>query len=140
MNRMLNRNNIVALIICVCLLGCTGCQGNFSAKEEEPVDFTVLALEEYPERIQQEIEARKQSEFQIFYADQGYLYVAVGYGVQQSTCYSIAVNYVTHKEEEIYIKTVLKGPAKTDTPIETESFPVIVLKLKDYGGMVHFEL
>ena len=140
MNGFLKIRKWIALFACVCLLGITGCQSNFSAQNAGKADYTVLAPEEYPERIRQEIEKKKREVFQLAYTDQGYLYLAVGYGTQKTTCYSIAVSYVTHKQDDIYIKTVLKGPAKTDAPVKAETWPVIVLKLPDSGGTVYFEL
>ena len=92
---------IMALLLVLSLLGISGC-GSTQAKQEKlrEVEFTVLALDELPEEIQQEIEDRSQEEF-------------------QST-------FLT--EEYMVFDTKLVGPKEGQKVKEAPSYPIVAVK------------
>ena len=73
------------------------------------------------------------------YADNGSLYIAVGYGEQPTSGYSIEVKELYETENAIYIHTNLIGPAKDEKIVERKTYPYIVVKLEFVDKNVVFE-
>ena len=82
----------------------------------------------------------KQKEpFQMTYATDGYLYIAKGYGTQGTSGYSIRVTEVYEAAEGIVFSSELLGPAKDEPVLQVETYPYVVVKLKDLGLDVLFQ-
>ena len=62
-------------------------------KKLEDIEFTVLSEDEIPEELMGQIEEKKQEEFKLTYSDNSNLYIARGYGKQESSGYSITCIY-----------------------------------------------
>jgi len=125
-----------ALAAGLLLYGCAG-------EEKEPVrlkelDFTVISEERLPEELKEMIENRKESPFKITYMDEGWLYVAEGYGTQKGGGYSICVNEFFESENALYIDTTLMGEQEAPAQSIGSSFPYIVVKTEAIDKNVVF--
>lgn len=100
---------------------------------EEParirdLDFTVVGNQEVPQELQGIIEEKKAAPFKLTYSDGQGLYIAEGYGEQESGGYSIAVRDLYLTEEGIVFSAELMGPEKGEDAGTENSFPYIVVK------------
>ncbi len=104
----------------------------------EDLDFTIVPEEDIPAEFLSVLEEKKQNPMTLTYLDQNGLYLAVGYGLQKTTGYSIGVEELYLTETEICVDTTLIGPAPGEKVTETESFPYIVIKLEPREEPVTF--
>ncbi len=102
------------------------------------LEFTVIKQEDIPEEMTGMIEEQKKQAFQGFYEDQGYLYIVEGYGVQETTGYSIEVEGVYETEYSVVMETKLLGPKKGEKILETKTYPFVVIKLESVGKDVQW--
>lgn len=127
---------LVILVICI-LAGC-----GVETQDQErlsDLEFTVLDLEKVPEELKNVLEEKKTAPFKVTYEDEGYLYICVGYGEQQSSGYSIAVEELYLTSNAVYVKTELLGPGNGEETAQATTCPYIVLKLEDLDKSVVFE-
>ena len=73
------------------------------------------------------------------YVTDGYLYIAKGYGVQETSGYSIRITDLYEAAEGVVVCTELLGPGKDEPVLKVETYPYIVVKLKDLGLDVLFQ-
>lgn len=125
----------------VCLLLClTGCADKEASKEKiRDLEFTVVKEEEIPEELKVQIEQKQESRFKLTYKTEEYLYIASGYGAQETGGYSICIKELYLTENAIYLKTELSGPQKGENVSKGMSFPYIVVKLERRDEPVVFE-
>lgn len=102
------------------------------------LDYTVLSPDEFPPQLAETIEEKKAGVFRITYTDEGYLYICVGYGEQETGGYSITVKELYETANGIYIDTTLVGPKEGEQISEAVSYPFLVIKLADIGKSVIF--
>ena len=102
------------------------------------LDYTVLSPDEFPEELTGTLEEKKAAPFRLTYADEGYLYICIGYGQQETGGYSITVNELYETANGIYVDTTLTGPGPEEEVSQAISYPFIVLKLEDIGKSVIF--
>jgi hypothetical protein len=123
----------------VCLTGC-GKQQDKLAKIKD-LEFTVVAQENIPETLLQAIEEKKTESFKVTYQDNGFLYIAAGYGEQQTGGYSITVNALYETENAVYFDTTLLGPepGEKEGKKESKSYPYVVIKTEMTEKPVVFE-
>ena len=119
-----------------CMLGLlvlsflTGCSFTKQSDEKlQDLEYTILAEQEIPEEFLAILEGKKNNPMNLTYLDEGGLYLAVGYGTQKTTGYSIGVEALYLTETDICVDTTLIGPAPGETVTEVESYPYIVLRL-----------
>ena len=121
-------------ILMIILLGVLMLLSGWVRKEcEEKVkdlEFTVTKEEELPEALRQQIEEKKEGDFRFTYSDNEYLYVARGYGIQETGGYSISVEDCYLSDTAICVKTRLQGPENGEEVTKAPSYPFIVLKLE----------
>ena len=118
----------------------TACSSQtISTEKLRDIDFTVVDEDDIPEPLEEMIDEREDKPFKLTYADNGVLYIAVGYGEQPSTGYSIQVKELYESENAIYIHTNLIGPAKDEKIIEKETDPYIVIKTEFIDKNVVFQ-
>ena len=103
------------------------------------IEFTVVDEMKIPVELKQYIEDEKEEPFEIVYGDEGYLYLAKGYGTKETSGYSIEVKECFETSNIIYMETNLLGPQKKEEIQEEESFPYIVLKIEYSDKSVVFE-
>ena len=69
-----------------------GCSAEkISTEKIRDIPFTVLEEEKIPKELKEAIEEREEQPFKYTYDDQGELFIAVGYGEQPTSGYSIEV-------------------------------------------------
>lgn len=135
----------ICFVICItlCMLSLAGCSN--TKKEEQVItkvkdmDFTVCQEENLPKELKKLIEEKKDKVFKLSYSTKEYMYIAKGYGEQDSGGYSITVSDLYLGEKGVYIKTNLLGPKKEEKIENTKSFPYIVVKTEFYDKPVIFE-
>ena len=111
----------------------------FFFKRLKDIEFTVVAPEDVPEELKEDIEKARDTPFRLTYADQGYLYMARGYGEKEKTGYSVEVNACYETSDAIRIQTTLLGPAKGEKTKEKKTYPYVVMKTEYREKDVIFE-
>lgn len=109
-------------------------------KEEKikDLEYTVMAPDEVPEELMEQIEKEKEEPMKITFSDKGYLYIVHSYGTQETSGYSIEVKELYETENAICFETELLGPKKTEEIIETETYPFVVVKIEENEKYVVF--
>ena len=133
---------ICASLCAVCDFACllAGCVTRLQKTQKvRDLEFTVLDKDTAPEELKLLIEKNKTTPFKLTYADQGFLYIAEGYGAQLTTGYSVEVNGLYETEDAVYIHTNLLGPEKGEETKEITTFPYVVIQLEDVGKNVIFD-
>lgn len=125
---------VMLILFVLCLSACH--------KEEKveyaPVDFTVVAREDIPQELMTEIEKCFQNDFKLTYSHEGMVYIARGYGKQNSGGYSIAVLELAMADNAVYFDSELIGPAPGEAVNKLASCPYVVVKYEDCGKNVVF--
>lgn len=142
MNRLYEYQKRILSAFLVCLM----CMSVYACgKQQDPMekikdlDCTVIAEENIPEELFGMIEQKKTDAFKITFEDQGFLYICVGYGTQQTGGYSIALNALYETVNAIYVDTNLIGPAPEEKSNQVESYPYIVIKTEFLDKPVVFD-
>lgn len=132
---------IAAISMCTTLiLLVAGCSAEtLSTEKLRDIDFTVVDEDDIPEALEEMIDEKEEKPFKLTYADDGVLYIAVGYGEQPTTGYSVQVKELYESENAIYIHTNLIGPAKDEKIVERTTEPYIVVKTEYIDKNVVFE-
>lgn len=118
----------------------SGCQvQRLSTDKLADLSFTVVEKERIPEEMKAKIAEKEKNLFKITYADNGYLYIAEGYGVRDTSGYSIEVDECYETENAVYIHTNLIGPDKAEKVTEAETCPYVVVKLEFIDKNVVFK-
>ena len=134
------RRGVLCGILAAWVLLAGGC--TFLSQEKiklRDLDFTVLSEEKIPEQLSAIIEEKKETIFKLTYTDKEYLYIAAGYGVQETGGYSIAVNDCYLTKNAVYFDTTLIGPSKGEKINQVKSYPYIVIRTKYLEKNVVFE-
>lgn len=126
------------LILTICMLCGCGVQTQDEEKMQD-LDFTVLEMENIPEELRNVLEEKKTAPFKVTYEDEGYLYICIGYGEQQSSGYSIAIQELYLTSNAIYVDSELLGPGNGEDTAKATTCPYIVLKLENLDKSVVFE-
>ena len=121
----------------VLLTACGG--GKVSKQQETPLDYTVVPRSDVPETLLNTINGKRSESMTMTYGEGEYLYIIVGYGVMPTGGYSISVERLVETEDEIFIKTNLRGPAAGEAVNKAESYPYIVVKTEYTDKKVVFE-
>ena len=132
---------IILAILCMCILCVTvGCSAKELKTEKlRDIDFTVVDKRKIPDELEEMIDDKDGQPFKLTYADDGELYIAVGYGEQSTSGYSIEVKELYETENAIYIHTNLIGPAKDERVMDVKTYPYIVIKLEFIDKNVVFQ-
>ena len=103
------------------------------------LEYTVLDEQKIPKELALHITDVKKEPFEIAYGDEGYLYIAKGYGKKDVSGYSIEVEECFETENLICVKTNLLGPPKGEAVFEQETCPYIVIKTEYSEKSIVFE-
>lgn len=132
------RKTTILAMLALLLTGMCSCGFSFGKKQEEKrenLDFTVVSEERLPEALKEIVTQKKEEPFKVTYMDEGYLYICIGYGKQETGGYSITVNDLYMTENAVYVDTNLIGPKKAEQEtnkkkeeLKTPSYPYIVIK------------
>ena len=131
--------------VSVCLI-CLMCMGVYACGQKQDtmakikdLDCTVMAEDNIPEELLEKIEDKKKDAFKMTFEDQGFLYICVGYGTQNTGGYSIAVNELYETANAVYIDTNLIGPKPEEKSNQVESYPYVVVKTEFIDKPVVFD-
>lgn len=119
-----------------------GCGLKKAAKENEnakKLEYTVVEELSIPEELKTLIEEKKEKEFQVSFGTGKELYLAVGYGEQETGGYSIVVERLTETPEAIFFETNLIGPDKDEKVSQKASYPYIVVKTAFCDKDIYYE-
>lgn len=116
----------------------SGCSKETSEEKLTPVDFTVVSFEDIPKDFLTQIEEKKNADFRLTYTADGWLYIARGYGAQNSGGCSIAVKEVSMSDNAVYFDSELLGPKQGEAVNKLATYPYVVIKLEDAGRSVVF--
>ncbi|MDD3172789.1 MAG: protease complex subunit PrcB family protein [Herbinix sp.] len=131
---------VLLLTIMITAIGLTGCKSeDTEIKKIKDLDFTVVEDADLPGELKEIIDEKKEEPFKLSYANKDNLYIAVGYGKQNSGGYSISVNELYLTKNAIYINTNLIGPTQSDMVSQGVTYPYIVVKLEAREESVVFE-
>lgn len=125
------------LVILVTVSLAYGCTKEGSGGDTQELEYTVVAPEELPAELKTIIDQKKEGEFKLTYLDGDYLYIAVGYGKQQTGGYSIQIPRVYLDGNNIVFESLLLGPegeAKANI-----SYPYAVIKTEKREEPVLFQ-
>ena len=115
------------------------CSGEKQAEKVRDLEFTVIGPDETPQELAQIIEEKKNDSFRLTYTSGNDLYIAAGYGKQETGGYSITVPELYLTDNSIVAKTELKGPERGEMTGEEPSYPYIVLRTEFLEEPVVFQ-
>lgn len=127
-------------LVCLMCLGVYACgQKQDTMTKIKDLECTVMAEENIPEELLEKIEEKKADAFKMTFEDQGFLYICVGYGKQNTGGYSIAVNELYETANAVYIDTNLIGPKPEEKSNPVASYPYVVVKTEFISKPVVFD-
>ncbi len=128
------------LLLSVFVLSAAGCEKEAVTSERgKDWDYTVVAVRDCPEDFLKQLEEKKVNAFQMTYMDGEYLYIALGYGEQDTGGYSIAVRGLYECGDKLCFEAELLGPGKDETVKEKPSYPFVVIKTERTDREVLFD-
>ncbi len=117
-----------------------GCGEKVEKPEKiKDIEYTVQEESEVPEELLAKMKEKQKEPFQMTYETEGYVYIAKGYGTQNTSGYSIRVLELYESAAGIVFSSELLGPAKDEPVLQVETYPYIVIKLQNLGLDVIFE-
>lgn len=125
------------LVFLLCLQGCGVIETD--ARKIEDLEYEILEEKDIPQELSKMIEEKKEAGFKVTYTNQEYLYIAMGYGEQETGGYSIAVNECYLTKNAVYFDTTLIGPVKGEKINQVKSYPYIVVRVGYLEKNVVFE-
>ncbi len=106
---MKGRRILCIFAAAVLLLSGCGAQRADTEKKGE-LEYELVDSLDLPESLRREIEEEKGEPFLAAYGDGQRLYIALGYGEQESGGYSIQIEEAYETEDAVFIRTCLTGP------------------------------
>lgn len=129
----------VFLICLLCFLVYACGKKQDSMEKIKDLEYTVIAEDNIPKELLAKIEEKKENAFRLTFEDQGFLYICMGYGTQQTGGYSIAVNGLYETANAVYLDTNLIGPSPEEKKNQVKSYPYVVVKMEFLDKPVVFE-
>lgn len=124
---------VVLLVLCVmftCFAG--GCISQIGdGKKLKDLEYTVVPEEDIPEELLSMLQEQREHPMKFFYTTDGYTYIVVGYGTQETSGYSIQIDELYETEDEVIVSSTLMGPEKGEEVKETKTYPYVVLKTEE---------
>lgn len=127
---------ICLFLVFLLLAGCGKKQPEGKIRD---LECTVLDEEEIPQPLAEVIEENKSKEMKLSYEKDGLLYIARGFGEQETGGYSIRENYCYLAEDGVHVQFELLGPPAGETPAGETTYPYIVIKTELEGQDIIFE-
>lgn len=128
---------LLVCAMCAAVLACGAKQDTMEKIKD--LEFTVIAEDKLPEELLSMIEEKKKTPFKMTFQDQGFLYICVGYGEQETAGYSIAVNELYETGNAVYIDTNLIGPSAEEKGKNAPTYPYVVVKTENVDKSVVFD-
>ena len=125
------RKSLVSLLLLMIMvigtgalaMSVSGCSKAESEEKLTPADFTVVCYDDIPK---------------LTCISDGWLYIARGYGKQNTGGYSIAVKEVSVSDNAVYFDSELIGPKQGEAANKLATYPYVVVKIEDAGRSVVF--
>ena len=117
---------VIGILLTQMLQGCSF--GTASKDKVQDLKYTVVPKEDVPKELAKIIEGKKEQSFQLSYAAGDDLYIAIGYGKQETGGYSITMEELYVTADAIVIAATLMGPKKDEAIEKTPTCPYIVVK------------
>lgn len=127
----------MGVLMMMLLAGCGDAKS--SAEKLRDVEFTVISQEDVPEEMAKTIAEEGEEPFQITYQLENYLYIAKGYGAQETSGYSISVNGLYLTQDNLVLQTELTGPGEGQKVQQTKTCPYVVVKTEYMDKGVVFQ-
>ena len=127
----------LVLLMCMAIFACGKKQDTMEKIKD--LECTIIPEDNLPEELFNMIEQKKADAFKITFEDKGFLYICVGYGMQETGGYSIALNDLYETSNAIYIDTNLIGPSPEEKSNPVPSYPYIVVKTEFIDKPVVFD-
>lgn len=127
----------MSLLLITGLCGCTVEKANRTKVSD--LDYQIVAPEEIPEELLQQIEEKKAADFKMTYETPEKLYIVRGYGEQATGGYSIQVKELYLSNNAAFFQTELIGPRKGETITKSPSYPYIVVVTEKVDKNLVFE-
>ncbi|MDR1700671.1 MAG: protease complex subunit PrcB family protein [Lachnoclostridium sp.] len=125
---------IISTLLC---LG--GCEKKGEGAIGKDIDYTVVSEEDIPPELKKSIDKNKINPFELSYTDGEFMYLAAGYGEQDSGGFSIQVVALCEKGEDILFSTNLLGPDESRIVSLKKTTPYIVVKTEKMDRKVVYE-
>lgn len=109
-----------------CLTGCS--IRSVSTEKVKDLSYELVEEPDIPEEMREPISRRQKEPFLLTYADNGRLYIARGYGEQETDGYEIQVLALYESENAIVLKTAFLGPEPDAEVSEEPACPYIVVQ------------
>ncbi len=128
MKRFRNR---AAAFLMACALLLPACSMQIDDEEKlRDIEYTVVDPEEVPEELNAQIEEEKKDVFRLTFADEGWLYLARGYGEKDTSGYSVEVAECWESDNAVCLRTRLTGPSRDEEIAEEATWPSLVVKME----------
>ena len=128
---------IVSILLAGGLSGCTVEKANRTKVRD--LEYQIVAPEEIPEELLQQIEEKKAADFKMTYETPEKLYIVRGYGEQATGGYSIQTKELYLSNNAAFFQTELIGPRKGETITKSPSYPYIVVVTEKVEKNLVFE-
>lgn len=116
-----------AIVLATTVIG--GCSRNIMGTESErTVAYTVVSGDDVPEEFKKQIDESKADTMKLTYKDNEYLYIAEGFGTQETGGYSITVEQLYVQDKAIYFDARLIAPEADEKVSNQASYPYIIIK------------
>lgn len=136
----MKKKRALLLLLAFLLAYLAGCGEQVKKPEKiKDVEYTVQEESLVPEELLAKMKEKQKEPFQMTYVTDGYLYIARGYGAQETSGYSIRVTDLYEAAEGLVFSAELIGPAKDEPVLKVETYPYMVVKLKDMGLDILFQ-
>ncbi|MEG0961877.1 MAG: protease complex subunit PrcB family protein [Lachnospiraceae bacterium] len=139
-NKIKAKKMVIVILTFLELFTTIGCGLEKSDVEKvRDLKFTVIEADEIPQELAAIMEEKRESGFKLTYEDKKNLYLAIGYGVQDTGGYSISAEECFLGKNAVYVKTTLQGPKKGEQVNQVKSYPHIVIKTEYLEKNVVFQ-
>ena len=127
----MNRKSVFMALFLSAVLVLSACENSEAGRkgQKNPIKYTIVPADEADDVLIETIEKYKQQRFHLTYEDSGRLWAVVGYGTKPTAGYSMTVDEVYECEGNVYIKTSVIGPQKSDRMPPETTWPYIIIML-----------
>lgn len=113
----------------LCVVLFTGCSVRTLEMEKAgDLAYELVEEQDIPKEMRGLIEESKGEAFSFTYADKGRLYIARGYGKQETAGYRVEVSDFYESENAIVLETTFLGPEPGENMERVASYPYIVIQ------------
>lgn len=131
--------SVFGLIISLGL--CSACTLNERAaipQTGKTIAYKIISDEKTEAALMDAVTEAKAQRFHIVYRNGDRMFLAVGYGEQPSSGYSITVEDIYEKDGVVYVCTMLVGPQKNEKTSSVRTFPYIILEMENMDCEIVF--